>query len=318
MSQKQHRSSTAQESGSSEAGSARQNIQFGSNSERAQQLQAASDQDKGIYHKPSPIPPIGDVSYYKQRNDDFVKRYAGYGFTPPDYYLEYGDKYCNRFTDEMTPKLSDEGKIWLEKARVNLQVAIEERREQDPVLFDSVEKDSMQFRTFAYDTHPQAYWDAGLGNLGILDLIMIGLTPDVGDLVPWEGISQVADIAVRLGGRWTENAIDGVGAGSALDWVQKKGSEGMNVLSGLIDDQFGARTTENILQSAGNMTGQTLHQAGQLYEGVRRRGIEDIEKTESFLGMDKGTSNTVANNTREAAQDAVDTLQNALEHIWPF
>ena len=199
MSQKQHRSSKPQMSQSASVQQSRTNTNFGSNAERVQQLQAQSSQKDEKYVRPSSIPPVGDVSYYKQRNDDFVNRYAGYDFTPPDYYLEYGDKYCNRFTDEMTPSYLMRENL-ANKARVNLQVAIEGYRAENPIAFDSLEKDSTQFRAFAYDTHPQAYWDAGLGNLGILDLIMIGLTPDVGDLVPWEGISQVADIAVRLVG----------------------------------------------------------------------------------------------------------------------
>ena len=46
-----------------------------------------------------------------------------------------------------------------------------------------------------------------------------------------------------------------------LDWIQQRGQEGMNMVSELIDDRFGAKTTENIIQSAGNLAGQTATQA---------------------------------------------------------
>ena len=47
---------------------------------------------------------VGDVTYYRARNDDFIRRNPGR--TPPDYYLEYGDKYAHRFTDDLLVRFS--------------------------------------------------------------------------------------------------------------------------------------------------------------------------------------------------------------------
>ena len=43
---------------------------------------------------------------------------------PPDYYMNYGDKYARRFTEELSPNLSERGQQWLVDARANLQEAM--------------------------------------------------------------------------------------------------------------------------------------------------------------------------------------------------
>ena len=309
-----NKSSTPKSSANAQT-SAQRVTNFGSNAERIQHLNSQQNQ---VYSPPSAVPAFGGVNYYKQRNSDFVTRYAGHNFSPPDYYLEYGDKYCDRFTDEVTPKLSEEGKAWLEQARINLQVAIEEKREANPKHFDALEKDAAQFKAFAYDTHPRAYWDAGLGKLGLLDLVMIGLTPDVGDLVPWEGVSQVAVIAVRLGRQWIENSVEAIGGKETVDWLKDQNQHGLQVIAELVDNQFGGGTTKNLIGTAEELNMQTSKRVGGLYEGARQRGMEDIAKTERFLKMKPGTIDRAANTTREATQNTIDSFQNSLERIWPF
>ena len=301
---------------SSSSSSTPQKTNYGSNADRIQQVRESND-GRDQYVAPAAIPPVGSIDYYRQRNDDFVQRYTG-RLQPPDYYLSYGDKYCRRFTNEMTPKLSDEGKVWLTQARILLQVAIEDKRAADPRQFDVLEKDSQSFRAFAYETHPQVYWDAGLGNLGLLDLVMIGLTPDVGDLVPWEGISQAADIIVRLGRQWIENSVDMVGGEEVVNWLTEQRQEGVEAITELIDEKFGPGATQSILQAAQDIKTNMAQGAESMYEGARKRGIEDIEKTEKFFGIEPGTVNRAVNSTRENAQDAIDSFQNNLERLWPF
>ena len=51
--------------------------------------------------------PTGTRDYYRKRYDDFVRRNPG--MTPPSYYLEYGQKYCDRFSSLGPKDLSPAG-----------------------------------------------------------------------------------------------------------------------------------------------------------------------------------------------------------------
>src|SRR5690606_32258536 len=100
----------------------------------------------------------GNIDYYTFRYNDFISRNPGK--TPPDYYLNYGDKYIRRFTYETYDTLSDPGKQWFTEVRENLQVEIDKRlREQDGI---TLENDSNAFKEFAFGTHADVYWEAGL------------------------------------------------------------------------------------------------------------------------------------------------------------
>ncbi len=146
---------------------------------------------------------LGSVGYYRWRYDDFIQRHPQFIETDPeripDYYLDYGEKYAIRFTDELYPRLSNEGKRWLIKARLNLQLMIEARCQSDIEGFARLEENPQAFRSFAFGTHPIAYMDAGLSALPLSDLIKIGLTPDLRDILTKDGCSQVISISGKLG-----------------------------------------------------------------------------------------------------------------------
>ena len=129
--------------------------------------------------------------YYQKRYDDYVNRHSccDEKSSPPDYYLEYGLKYCLRFTEETYPNLSLKGQAWLEKARCNLQRMMEQGLQNNPEL----ELDSKQFREFAFDTHPKAYLDAGLADLSLSDWYEIAKTPDIKEWGSWETWEQGAE-----------------------------------------------------------------------------------------------------------------------------
>lgn len=151
---------------------------------------------------------IGTLEYYRQRHDDFVSRNPG--VEPPDYYMDYGDKYARRFTEELYPNLSERGQEWLVDARRGLQERIEARRAEDPAAFAELERNPDAFRRFAYDTHPDAYLDAGLASLPPRDLIQIPLTPDRRDLLSADGIRQAAIAGVGVVGDWGGMAADAI------------------------------------------------------------------------------------------------------------
>ena len=158
---------------------------------------------------PYPIGKIGSLDYYVFRNDDFIKRNPS-GPKSPDYYLSYGDKYAKRFTLETKPALSPEGGVWLEKAKRNLQIAIENRLNAihpDAATFEK-RNNGNNFKDFAFDSHVPAYWDAGLYKLSTLDLVKIGLTPDFKDLETDEGMRQVERIGLKFKDYWLEHPID--------------------------------------------------------------------------------------------------------------
>ena len=136
---------------------------------------------------PAPVEP-GTPDYYQQRYDDFVARNPG--VQPPDYYLDYGQKYADRFGSLDDRDLSAEGLAWRDKTLVALQQAIEDKRTSDPVGFAELERDPDAFRRFAFETHPAAYVDSGLYDLPAQDLLVIAGTPDINDVLSQEGIDQ--------------------------------------------------------------------------------------------------------------------------------
>lgn len=117
--------------------------------------------DSALSRLPAPVA-TGDIQYYRNRNNDFIRRYPQAPPSPPDYYLDYGDKYAHRFTEQLRPKLSPCGQAWVDQTFRRLQEEIEARRDFNPQTFDHLERDNKNFREFAYRTHPQAYIDGGL------------------------------------------------------------------------------------------------------------------------------------------------------------
>jgi len=126
--------------------------------------------------------PVGTASYYSDRYDDFKRRHPD--LPPPTYYLNYGKKYYDRFQTIVKPRLSSQGKQWLDKVAKSLQEKMEARIGDTfvtKIAFDSLERNDKLFNEFAYATHCEVYVDAGLWQLSTEDLIMIRATPDWAD-----------------------------------------------------------------------------------------------------------------------------------------
>lgn len=170
---------------------------------------------------PRPIPP-GDCDYYQKRHDDFLCRHQVQGCCPPDYYLGYGKKYCERFTQETMEKLSPQGKKWLEKTKYWLQRFIEqgfkdgitlggyEESLSEPAFYESQEVCCQElngeaFKELMFIMHPDAYFKAGLAKVTRGDLYEIGTTPDNLDLL--EGSPEGAKVGVE----WVTNEAKEMG-----------------------------------------------------------------------------------------------------------
>ena len=256
---------------------------------------------------PTPVAPAGSLSYYTTRHQDFATRYAACELTPPDYYLGYGLKYVSRFTNETAPLLSEEGQAWLARARVNLQVAIENRLGADPLAFDQLEKNNDGFRAFAYGTHADAYWAAGLGDLSLFDLTTIGLTPDVEDLVAFEGLGQVVDIGSRLLGVWGTDAIDYVAGEGTTEDIVDAAYSGLSEVGDGIDEVFGQGTAESLRSRAAELGVDAEELAEDGYEVVADIVGDGVDVVDGVFG--EGTVSNTVNGLREEAQGAVEDVE---------
>jgi hypothetical protein len=144
--------------------------------------------------------------YYRWRHNDFVKRHQGCRPPipePPAYYLDYGEKYCNRFSKETRDKLTPEGQIWLDKTRCALQRKIEDALLEKP----GIEKDHIFFETTAFATHSDAYVKSGLGALPLEDHVNIAWTPDFKEWLHGETWKQAWETGKKIAPDYGDAAL---------------------------------------------------------------------------------------------------------------
>jgi hypothetical protein len=134
---------------------------------------------------------LGSVDYYKFRHEDFIRRFPDK--EPPAYYMEYGDKYVRKFTEELFEKLSEEGKAWMEDTKLKLQQAIEDKLKQEP----DIELDEEAFKEFAFKSHSDVYEETHAMQLCLADKTSIVACMDLKDLFGELGL-QVIKVALRI------------------------------------------------------------------------------------------------------------------------
>lgn len=146
-----------------------------------------------ITNKPQSAPGsvLGSINYYKFRHDDFIRRFPDQ--VPPAYYMEYGDKYVRKFTEELFEKLSEEGKVWMEETKLKLQQAIEDKITQEP----EIELDDEAFKEFAFQSHSKVYKETHAMQLCLADKTAIVSCMDVKDLFGELGL-QVIKVALKI------------------------------------------------------------------------------------------------------------------------
>jgi hypothetical protein len=155
--------------------------------------------------------PTGTMDYYRNRHRDFAARNPG--MSPPPYYLQYGDKYIQRFKALGPHQLSPEGLAWRDRALKGLQDAMETLRGDKPHVFAQLEREPENFKEFAYHTHVKAYLDAGLLNLPVQDLSTIVFTPDFKDLLNREGLEQIKEVLRKV----RPHDMEAIAAASTLE-----------------------------------------------------------------------------------------------------
>ena len=165
--------------------------------ERGLALEPQSVRDRARANGPADLSNrIGTRDYYIERYRDFRRRNPNE--QAPDYYLNYGLKYFDRFHAQQD-QLQPVSQGWVDRTGVALQESMESRRRQGG--FAQLERNSEAFRGFAYGSHPDAYVNSGLHDVPMADRIRIGLTPDISDLATADGLSQVWQTGTRVLGQ---------------------------------------------------------------------------------------------------------------------
>ncbi len=105
---------------------------------------------------------------------------------PSAYFIEYGKKYCERFSSEAMNSLSLRGKAWLRNTLACLQSKIFSGCNAEAKCFDC-----RSIHDLAFGTHPECYVDSGLCFLSLEDQQKIALTVDFKDLATKDSAIQV-------------------------------------------------------------------------------------------------------------------------------
>jgi hypothetical protein len=122
---------------------------------------------------------------------------------PNAYFINYGEKYCKRFSEKTNQKISEKGNVWLNKTLVCLQQAVVGFCDKNSC--SNCEK----IRELAYTSHADCYTKSGLCYLNPYDLFLIGVTPDIkNDVLNKDGLKQVAEVAGLCGGSYAINVAD--------------------------------------------------------------------------------------------------------------
>lgn len=148
-----------------------------------------------IHPTPAPDHILGSEHYYSWRAEDFRSRFTD--IDTPEYYLDYGDKYVQRFKHHTRPLLSETGQQWLDLVLLRLQEFMEDKL----VHFPDIELNAEAFNQFAFHSHVLAYRLAGFQNLPFQDMLIIAFTPDIKDLFKPSGRQQMLEL-------WREYAAD--------------------------------------------------------------------------------------------------------------
>ncbi len=138
-----------------------------------------------------PTPILGTVEYYKFRHEDFLKRFPCK--EPPLYYMTYGDKYVRKFTEELYEKLSDEGKVWMKKTKLMLQLEIERKLREN----SEIELNEEEFNSFAFQSHTKVYDETHAMDLCLSDKTALVGCMDLKDMFGELGL-QALKMALHI------------------------------------------------------------------------------------------------------------------------
>jgi hypothetical protein len=143
---------------------------------------------------------IGNKEYYKERNNDYKKRHGNVNVQT--YYISYGLYYCDKFILlRDSDKLSTAGKKWVDKTLVSLQEKLEELIQSNPLIEDNLQS----LTEAAFKTHPEAYIESGILDLGMQDKLQIITVIRKEDLLSKLGREQVFEVVKAQLAYYMEN-----------------------------------------------------------------------------------------------------------------
>jgi len=155
----------------------------------------------------TPSENFGTCNYYLALEIDHKNRYGENNASCPipDYYRDYGYKYCDRFKNETMENLSPEGQDWLDRTLRRLQENMKSGLkngyynnvlEDENIIVEECNPDA--FKDFAFATHPDAYSPSEMSGLSIPDLYNIGTTPDMAEWGSTSTWSQAWTVAKNM------------------------------------------------------------------------------------------------------------------------
>ncbi|MFN3151569.1 CARDB domain-containing protein [Bremerella sp.] len=247
---------------------------------------------------PSPTPydgTFGDARYYRFRHQDFLNRFCGGnatgcapGVQPPDYYLDYGDKYLNEFANDRD-NYSPEGQAWIDRTRAELQKQLEQGLLNDP----SMETDSQRFRDFAFDTHPDAYIKSGLFDLPWSDYWEIVWTTGEDSVFTTEGWEQIWDVGVEY-----------------LDTMYEDLSTTLEVIGNDITDAL-----RNKFNELKDITQQIVDELSSWGDNLRDITEDSINYLKDLRDRFDRKADEIREELKKAADDAYDDAKDAFEKL---
>jgi hypothetical protein len=148
---------------------------------------------------------VGTTLYYGERAKDFLMRNPN---SPVPYYLEYGEKYQNRFMN-MRSRFSVESQTWVDRTHRGLQEVIELKRQSDPSAFGELEKDGTAFRHFCFKTHGDVYMESGFGYLSFSETWIVITTPDLQDFFIVDAVVEGLHVVRQCLPIWSHRLVSG-------------------------------------------------------------------------------------------------------------
>jgi hypothetical protein len=160
---------------------------------------SAKDVEERYKQKPGVHPTwmkkeLGKTEYYEKRAQDFEERNPGK--KAPDYYREYGDKYVKRL-DTLRPELSKKGQEWMERTKDLLQFKMESGLRSGE--WDEAKPEELKEK--AYDSHSEAYLEAGLADLPQEDIDKVIEVVDRMDMINPQALKESLQVEWEMIGQ---------------------------------------------------------------------------------------------------------------------
>lgn len=151
------------------------------NATRQRQMLERRERHQARRDTPLPYTSLeGTSHYYRARSYSFMARNPG---RRDPYYRPFGEKYYNRYINEVSRTLTPSGQAFISKVGPAMQRLIEAKLQADPAAFARMERNPREFGRFVTEIHRHSYYDSGWDSLPSSDQWKILHAIDVRDLM---------------------------------------------------------------------------------------------------------------------------------------